>query len=70
MTGYLGVAKMDEPVRGYNPIKPWIVKMIKGVRVVICPYCGRHEAYPHDECTCGNEVAMPDEEKSVKKEWW
>lgn len=57
-----------EPVRGNVPIKPWIVKMEKGVKIVICPYCGRHESYPHDECTCGNKVAMPKD--SVKREWW
>lgn len=42
--------------------------MEKGVKIVMCPYCGRHEAYPHEECTCGHIVAMPKE--SIKKEWW
>lgn len=50
--------------------KAWIIKMVKGVKIVICPYCGRHEAYPHDECICGNSVAMPVEKEPVKKEWW
>ena len=70
MTGYLVVVKMDEPIRGNVPVKPWIVKNKNGVRVVMCPYCGRLSAYPYDECICGNEVAMPDKPESVKKEWW
>lgn len=53
-----------------DDIKPWVVKMEKGVRIVICPYCGRHEAYPHDQCICGHMVAMPKEQEVVKKEWW
>lgn len=57
MIGYLEGVKMDEPVRNNVPVKPWIVRMIKGVRTVICPYCGRHGVYPRDECICGNEVA-------------
>ena len=50
--------------------KPWIVKMEKGVRIVICPYCGRHESYPYDECICGNKVTTPKESEVVKKDWW
>jgi hypothetical protein len=72
MTGYLGEVKMDDgPVRGNVPSKSWIVKTIKGVKNVVCPYCGCKELYPLDECKmCGEEVLMPNEEKSIKKEWW
>lgn len=52
------------------PLKKWVIKVIKGAKIVQCPYCGRHEYYPYDECTCGAKVGMPDDSEVVKKEWW
>lgn len=51
--------------------KQWIIKMIKGDKIVVCPDCGHKAMYPTEHCDkCNCELELPDDTRVIKKEWW
>jgi len=48
--------------------KSWVIKTVRGVMMVMCPYCGHKENFPNDTCVCGKRLKVPDE--PIKKDWW
>jgi hypothetical protein len=58
-----------------SELKTWVFKMKNGFEISICPYCGRQNKYPYDECiVCHQKVGVSDEErvviKVIEKKWW
>jgi hypothetical protein len=56
-----------------DELKTWVFKMKNGLEISICPYCGRQNRYPYNECIiCHKKVGMPSEDvtKIIEKKWW
>jgi uncharacterized OB-fold protein len=56
-----------------DELKTWIFKMKNGLEISICPYCGRQNRYPYNECIiCHKKVEMPSEDvaKVIERRWW